>query len=47
MKKILNEGFVSGSVMKMENASTVVQFLEQVKAIEGKNSLNLRNLIVK
>ena len=36
--KILKEGFVSGNVMKMESVSTVTQFLQQVKPIEGKSS---------
>lgn len=35
VRKLLNEGFVSGHIVKMENASTVTQFLHQAKANEG------------
>lgn len=35
LRKILKEGFVSGNVMKMESVSTVTQFLQQAKPIEG------------
>jgi enolase len=35
VEKILRERVVSGNVMKMEDASTVTQFLEKVKPIEG------------
>ena len=35
LRDILKEGLVSGNIMKMESVSTVTQFLQQVKPIEG------------
>ena len=35
LRDVLKEGLVSGNIMKMESMSTVTQFLQQVKPIEG------------